>query len=344
MDTIIDPFVGDGYSLSTLTDAVNVFPNRYGRLNEIGIFGQPEGVTTRSVLVERVNGVLNLLPSKPLGSPGTVGKAGKGVTRSFVIPHIPHDDALMPEDIAGRRMPGQTGPMPQDVALARKLEAMGAKHDITLEYLRMGAVKGIILDADGSTLYNLYTEFGISQKSVDFVLGTAGTEVPEKCREVVRHIEQNLQGEVMTSVRALVDPTFFDKLIKHATVKDAFKYFSTTGAQPLREDTRRFFPFHNIVFEEYIGTATFQNQDDSTTARPFIAAGEGHAFPLGSLSTFKNYFAPADFNETVNTIGLPKYAKLEARKFQRGWDIHSQSNPLPLCRRPEILVRLHTSN
>ena len=39
MDSILDPFVGDGYSLATLTDAINVFPNMYGRIEELGLFG-----------------------------------------------------------------------------------------------------------------------------------------------------------------------------------------------------------------------------------------------------------------------------------------------------------------
>ena len=54
--------------------------------------------------------------------------------------------------------------------LALKLQNMRNKHAITLEYLRMGALKGVILDADGSTLYNLYTEFGIAAKTVGFAL------------------------------------------------------------------------------------------------------------------------------------------------------------------------------
>jgi hypothetical protein len=37
--------------------------------------------------------------------------------------------------------------------------------------------KGVILDADGSALYNLYTEFDITPKTVNFALGTASTEV-----------------------------------------------------------------------------------------------------------------------------------------------------------------------
>jgi hypothetical protein len=61
-------------------------------------------------------------------------------------------------------------------------------------------------------------------------------------RDVLRKIETELKGETMTGVLALVSPEFFDKLIGHAKVEDAYKYYSSTGAQPLREDTRRASP------------------------------------------------------------------------------------------------------
>ena len=74
--------------------------------------------------------------------------------------------------------------------------------------------------------------------------------------------------------------------------------------------------------------------------RRFIAQGEAHGFPLGTMDTFATYFAPADFNETANTLGQPLYAKQEPRKFERGTDLHTQSNPLPMCHRPAVLVKL----
>jgi hypothetical protein len=80
--------------------------------------------------------------------------------------------------------------------------------------------------------------------------------------------------------------------------------------------------------------------DGTLGSRRFIAAGEAHAFPVGTVDTFATYFAPADFNETVNTIGQPLYAKQEPRKFDRGTDLHTQSNPLPMCHRPGVLIKL----
>ncbi len=106
---------------------------------------------------------------------------------------------------------------------------MRAKHAQTREYMEVNALRGIVKDGAGSTLYNYFTEFGLAQLSVDFVLGTAGTNVQGKVRDVLRKVETELKGETMNGVLALVSPEFFDKLISHAKVEDAYKYFSSTA-------------------------------------------------------------------------------------------------------------------
>lgn len=329
-----DFFKTDGFNAVSLTLGINKHPNMYGRLQELNLF-PVDGVATRKIAVEERNGVLNLLPTRPVGSPGTLGNTAKRKVRDFSVPHIPHDDVILPEEVQGVRAFGSENMLEmQETLMAGKLMQMAMKHDITLEYLRMGALKGIILDADGSTLYNLYTEFSITQKVIGFGLNSATTDVRAKCLEVKRHIEDKLQGEVMTEVRVLCSPGFYDALTGHAKVEDAFKYYQSP--QNLSGDFRRGFRFGDITFEEYRGVAT----DAGGNIRKFIADDEAHAFPVGTISTFKTYFAPADFNEAANTLGLPRYAKQEPRKFGRGWDLHTQSNPLPMCHRPELLVKL----
>ena len=53
---------------------------------------------------------------------------------------------------------------------------MTTKMDATLEHLRIGAIKGQILDADGSAvIYDLFTEFGVTAHAeIDFDLDNAG--------------------------------------------------------------------------------------------------------------------------------------------------------------------------
>lgn len=88
-----NPFLNPGFSMASLTAAINLIPNRYGRLEALNLF-PVKPVRTRQIIVEEYAGRLNLLPTKPPGSPGTVGERGKRKLRSFVIPHIPHDDVV----------------------------------------------------------------------------------------------------------------------------------------------------------------------------------------------------------------------------------------------------------
>lgn len=322
------------FTMAALTQAINILPNNYGRIEKLGLMPD-KGVTTRTILVEEQNGKLNLLPTQPVGSPGTLGRVGKRKMRSFVIPHIPHDDVVLPQEVDSVRPFGSdTGEQAVSKVINDKLQTMKNKHDITKEFLRMGALKGIILDADGSTLYNLYSEFGISPQSIDFGLSNSSTNVDSKCRDLMRYIEDNLLGEVMTNVHALVSKGFFDALVTHPKVKEAYMYFQRQ--QNLGGDYRTGFTFGGVTFEEYRGQAS----DPSGNVMKFIADDEGHAFPLGTAETFQTLYAPADFNETVNTIGIPYYSKQAPRKFERGTDLHTQSNPLPICYRPGVLVKL----
>ena len=330
-----NPFANPAFSMASLTAAINLLPNRYGRLEQLNLM-PAKPVRQRQILVEERNGVLNLLPTQPPGSPGTVGRRGKRTLRSFVVPHIPHDDVVLPDEVQGLRAFGsETEAETLAGVIARHLDTMRNKHAITLEHLRMGALKGVILDADGSVLYDLYAEFKIAAKTIPFDLGTATTKVKPKCIATLAAIEDGLKGEYMTGVHCLCSPEFFAALTGHANVEKAFEHWQNGAI--LINDVRRGFTFGGITFVEYRGQA---NDADTGDPRRFIAAGEAHAFPLGTLDTFATYFAPADFNETVNTLGKPLYAKQEPRKFDRGTDLHTQSNPLPMCHRPGVLVKL----
>ena len=335
-ELIVNPFDTNGFDIATMTQGINLIPNTYGRVRQMGIF-TPEPIATRTVIVDERNGLLTLLKTQPLGSPAPKAKHEKATTKSFIVPHIPYDDKILPNDIQGVRDFGSAQVTSLEKVMARRLGQMRGSHAITEEHLLMGGLKGIILDADGSTIYNLFTEFGVSQESVGFALATDTTNVAEKCRTVIRAVEDYLMGDVMTGVHCLCDSTFFDSLIGHAEVEKfwaghvAFLNNAGIGADP-----RKGFNFGGITFEEYRATAT----DPVTgSARAFIAAGEAHFFPVGTMDTFKIHYAPANLMETVNTMGLPMYARQVMDQAGRWVDIYTESNPLPLCRRPRVLVK-----
>jgi hypothetical protein len=148
--------------MTSLTSSINLLPNMYGKMESMKLFPQ-KFVRTRNIAIEERNGVLNLLPTQHPGAPGTVGIQGKRKMRSFSIPHIPRDDVVLPEEVQGIRAFGsETELQAMAEVITDHLQSMRNKRAITLEHLRMGALKGYILDADSSTLYNLYDEFEIA--------------------------------------------------------------------------------------------------------------------------------------------------------------------------------------
>jgi hypothetical protein len=222
--------------------------------------------------------------------------------------------------------------------MTRKLQKMRGKHGQTLEYMRAKALTGVTKDGAGNTIYDWHDEFGIAKKSVDFKFGDASGDIVSKCTEVSRHIEENLKGEVMTGIHALVSPEFFDSLIKHKSVKEAYQF--QQGVNPLRDDVRRGFRFGSILFEEYGGTVTLS---DGSTDR-LVTLKEGVAFPMGTVDTFRTFFAPANLMEAIGTYGQELYAYQVARDNGTGIDVYTQSNPLPIVKRPALTVRLFSSN
>jgi hypothetical protein len=184
----------------------------------------------------------------------------------------------------------------------------------------------------------LFSEFGVIQQSYDFTLGTATTKIDGVLRNVSRYIEKSLLGETMSSIYCLASSSFFEAFVTHPRIEKAYEAYQ--GLTPLREDVRRGFKYQNIYLEEYVGSVSTKGG----TVLPFIPDGEAVFFPLGTSSTFRTYFAPADFMETVNTTGLPIYAKQAADDFNRVIRLHTQSCPLPIVTRPALLVRGTSSN
>lgn len=342
---IINPFDSGGYTLAEMTEAINILPNVYTRLGQMGLF-RYEGITIRTVIVEQNEGTINLLPTVALGGRPTQANKDTRSMRNFTIPWIPHDDVIVPQDLQGIRAFGSgDAAEPLATLMDRKLQRMRLKHAQTREYMEINALRGICKDGAGTTLFNYFTEFGVSQQTVDFTFGTAlsgGNDLGLKVHAVKRAIETELKGETMTGILVLCGPDFFDNLTKHDSMREAYKYFQNLNAgNPYRDDLRTRFPFKGVVFEEYNATVTLS---DGTTTERLVPANEAIAFPLGTTDTFVTYGAPGNFMEVVNTIGLPMYARQIGRRDGSGIDIKTEASIIPINKRPRLQIKLHSSN
>lgn len=339
--------LGDYNKFTDLTDAVQYIPNKWGRIGEMGLF-TPRGTPQLSVTFDRVDNTLTALDAVTRGTKPQYGGNEVVKTYSYATAFFAANDRVDPADVQGRRRPGSAADTDTVTeAVARKLENLRRAHAITREYMEMQAIKGLVKSPNGVTFANLYTDFDFNEKQVDFLLGTNSTDVDGKIREVVRHIEDNsFNGGSMTGIeiRILVSQAFFDKLIAHDNVREAYMYYQATnqmsGAQPLRDDMRRTFRHQGVVFEEYRASIKKMNG----TSEVFITANEGHAFPVGVDGMFETWFSPAHHMDYVNTIGEELYAWSLPERDGSGLEIFSQSSIIPLCKSPQALVKVKTSN
>ena len=334
---LLDIFSGEAFSTVALTNAINRIPYKPSRIGAMGLF-ETKGATSAKVGVEELEKVLSLLPTAARGGIPSVQAAEKRHFRPFVVPHIPLDATVRADEIQGIRAFGSENVLQGVKAVVNgKIASMRQSHEVTLEYHRLGAIKGLLLDADGtSVIYNMFTEFGCVQSVINegvhnnaFDVTAATPTIKATCMSIKREIEINLGGMPFDHIHCLCDATFFDAITTEAGVLTAYERWEQ--GRFLRDDMRKGFTYGGITFEEYRGGL-------GTVA--FIEAGYGYFFPVGVPGMFTTTFAPADFVETVNTVGKPYYAKQQVMDFDKGIMIATQSNPLCLCNRPMALIRM----
>lgn len=326
----MDIFNDDAFSVVSLTKAIEDTPFVPGRVGQLGIFSE-EGVSTTSISIEKIGSTVSLVPAASRGSSGRPMGNDKRQMIPFTATHLPQRASILADEVQNLRAFGsETEVETAQRLMNRKLAKMRRDLDTTIEYQRIGAIKGSILDSDGTTeLLNLHTAFGTSVTSHNLVLGTAGTQVRNKVIEARRKMEAALGGLTYSGARVLCSASFFDALVGHAKVEAAFDRYM--NGEFLREDQRGGFYFAGVFWEEYRG---------QVGATKFIADGEAWMVPEGVPDLFVTNYAPADYMETVNTLGQAYYAKQEPKDFGKGIDVETQSNPIHICTRPAVPVKL----
>jgi len=116
-----------------------------------------------------------------------------------------------------------------------------------------------------------------------------------------------------------------DLLVAHKEVRET--YLNTAAAADLRSRVSDEVSFGGINFRRYRGNAAFG-----------VPVDKAFFYPEGVEGLFEIYYAPADTFETVNTLGLPLYARSIPDRDRDEWvRLEIESNPLPICTRPQVL-------
>ncbi|MGQ5522642.1 major capsid protein [Chitinimonas sp. PSY-7] len=326
----ISLFDDDAFSLSTLTGVINDIPHLPSRLGDLNLFDE-EGLQTTTIQIEKDGDSFSLVEAAQRGSPGQVVVGSKREMLPFNTLHLPQRATITADEIQNvRGWGGQTDLAALQTVVTNRIKKMRIQMDITHEWQRLGALKGLILDADGKRpLVNLLDRFGIEQSVVKFDLAKQDNELRLKCDDVSTLIEDALGAMPFSHGRVICGHNFWRSLIVHKAVKET--YLNTQHAAELRGDMRGSFEFGGLVFERYRG---------KVGSIKFVHDDEAFAFPEGSPDLYIARFAPADYTDTVNTMGMPYYAQQEPLSMRKGIELESQSNPLFLCKKPKAIIKL----
>jgi len=326
---LLDVFSADAFTMSSLTEAINLTPHTPGRIGQLGYF-QEAGVSTTTIQVERSHGSLRLIPNTARGGVGENVNADKRDMTPFIVPHLPERATIYAEEIQNLRAFGQESDVETMTGyVGQRLATMRGDLDATIEHHRMGAIKGKVMDADGTTvIMDLFGSFNLTQQTLAMDLAN-NTDVRATCVQATRIQEDTLGGASMTGSRALCSDSFFDAFISNADVKAQYLRYQDSAMN--RNDVRAGFEYGGIIWENYrgkVGGVKFVQDDTALLV------------PEGVRGLFITRFAPADTLNAVNTMGVAYYAMQEALRMNKGIEIESQSNPANLCTRPDAIIKL----
>ncbi|MGE3064118.1 MAG: major capsid protein [Hyphomicrobiaceae bacterium] len=342
LDYLSDP----RYSVRNLSDAIINIPNEYSLLTQMGLFPDV-GIRTTYVEIEIKNGELNIIPTSQRGAPAPQMRHGGRSLRALRTLFMQLDDYLRPSDL--QNLPAFGTPQffeSFDMLLAERSQQIQAYYRQTHEYMKWGALRGNVYDADGTTvLYNCYTEMGESQQSIDFKFGTTAENGPLKATTAGRrYMETNALGEPISGIVWLCSATFIDKVIHHPYYKT---YYDNQQLRPhpfFDDVAASGFHVGGNFFMEHNGTATYKADDGTTVTHSFIPANEAIGIPLGTRQVFRSYFAPGEMMDTVNLPGQAMYVSMKELDHGRGIEIHTESAPLFLVQKPRLVLRGYSSN
>lgn len=330
----LDIFNNDAFSVTSLTQAINDQPHLPTLIGEMNLF-EESGISTTSLMIERKGNTLALVQTSARGSSGS----GKSDDKRKLIPvstfHLQQNDTIIADRVQNVRAFGsETEVQTVQGIVNEKLAALRADMDATAEWHRIGALKGLLLDADGSTLMNMFTTFDLTQQTHDLVLDNDATKVKAKVTEAIRKMETPLGNKAHRGVQVICSEELYDTLVNHPAVVAAYDRWmdgSFMRDQQHAQFGGKGFYFAGAYWMEYKG---------KVGSTRFIAANKGYMFPLGVRGMFKAHYAPADYMETVNTVGVPYYAKQEALRMNKGVEVEAQTNPIFFNTQPDAVVEV----
>jgi len=329
----------DALSATNLTQAINKVPYQNNLLGSMGLF-RNRSVPTTSIMLEEKDGVIGLLETRRRGDAPIPAVRPKRKVRTFEIPHIPHMDTILPEDVQDKRAFGSESELEsmQSFVAERALEMRTGFFEPTWEWHRLGALNGKIYDANGAELYDLFSAFGTTQTTKNLNLNNDSAKLKASITDIMRSMRDALGMTPVQRIEVLCGRNFWDLLVDHDYVRAAWDRWQESAF--FRENQwQTGFPFGGVYWREYPLSAPVETAlDPQSGGTNYIDEDSAIAFPVGVPGLFEEYYAP--LRSAPNTRGVPLGLSLEPLRHDLGIEIYMESNPLMICTRPKALVKV----
>ena len=311
------------FDCTEMTAAVNKLPARpffFKPLFEV------KGVKTTTVSLDIRKGRIVLIgdSERNTAPESLAGRGAKREWKHLSCAHLAQMDTLAPEDLQDVRAFGSTEPISVAAVYNDKMQQLKDNLAATMEFHRLGAIKGVVLDADGTTvLHDIFNTFGATKKTLDISFPKTAADdanpILTSILKAKRHVEAAMGGTPFDHIECIIGSDAYDMLTSHKLVREYFERWLSNRENFGNNDYRkRGFPY---------GGLTFVERSDVVGGQTMVAAKKGHVYPVGP-GIFKQYHAPADWMETVNTIGLERLGFTADTKVPGG-EIVLDGNGLP---------------
>ncbi len=332
-------FGGDAFTQASMIRGLDRRPYVPNMLDSVIGF-EPVRATTDTVYVISRKRYVNLIRSSLRGAPIEMATPDDKDARPLRIPRFAKGDKLFSHELANiMPMEDETETDRAAAEVAKKQEKLIGDAEATFEFQRLGALNGIVLDTDGSTLVNFWTEFGITPPSdIDLTLDNAALTIGELRSAIATNVVMPIArasgagNDPRFRVRALCGDAFWFALTGHPAIEKTYQN-QAASAELRKENLWDVFTFAGVDWYHYRGT-----DDGSTIA---ISTNKAKVFAVGVPGMWQHVMGP--MNESMPLVGQPGrryYPFLEKDKSDKMQWVQPEiyAYPLFVNARPDLVL------
>ena len=320
------------FQVSTLTAAIMEAEVAPTLLASLGLF-EEKGITTTTFQIEYDGKVLTLVMPAERGESVQGQKKSNCRKLTFSTVHLPVPIHIGADEVQNVRAFGTQSELEAVQNVVNEHLALAKQRLIaTRELMRAGAITGKVLNAAGEVEFDLHAAFGITVVPVEFDPAAKKTKALLTAQKTAS--KKALGQATVTRWLLMCGQDFFNA---YSEADDVVKGLQNRNgnSNDLVNDMTDGLNFHNVT--AFVYDASVLNEEGEEVK--YIGDDMAYLIPI-TPGLFIGRNAPADYMETVNTTGLPFYAKAELAPMGKGVTAEAQSNPFYMATRPSAIRQL----